>query len=63
MILTEINKDLQDYGYEWVGMKEIKLDDACKLFGKQNIFSELFPLHIENITLFLCSTSLLKVIF
>lgn len=38
MILTEINKDLQDYGYKWVGMKEINLDDACKLFGKQNIY-------------------------
>ena len=38
MILMEINKDLQDYGYKWFGMKEINLDDACKLFGKQNIY-------------------------
>ena len=39
MILMEINKDLQDYGYKWVGMKEINLDDACKLFGKYNNYS------------------------
>lgn len=38
MILNKINKDLQDYGYKWVGMEEINLEDACKLFGKQNIY-------------------------
>lgn len=38
MILNKINKDLQDYGYKWVGMKEINLNDACKLFGKKNIY-------------------------